>query len=316
MLTSLDKELSGVLRPLVELGAVIRVSQFPNSLCLGFHYLLAHGDGGRLPKEGVVPSGRIDLADWNFPRETLQRDKKHFNGIYLLYQPKGLAKNLCSQQMDSQSFFSSVPVTRFRPRYAFLLSTPESREVVSRSNGKLNKAVFDDLIARQVRVNFQTDVTEQAKELVGLLATGDQSERIRFVGAGWPIGTAVDDEQITLLYYGATITAYMRQNADIFLALEIDDSLVADSPAFETHVLWTVPRTLADRSGVVRQCISQYHELLFGASAERRSSHLFAATRAACNEVLGRFNPGIPHRVLANVDAFRTVLQDHHSSPN
>lgn len=316
MISSLDQELSRILKPLVAIGTVVRVSQFPNTLCLGFHYLLAHGDNGVYPNKITIPSGRIDLGDWNHPNETLQRDKNHLTGIYLMYQTKSKADGLRNQQLPSQSFFDSIPTTRFRPRFAFLLATPEAREIAHQHDGVLSQKLFETFTARKYQINVRTDVIEQAKALVSKLGGSAGSLNVRYVGPGWPSGAATEDDVITLLYYGAPSTAYMKGHPDVFIPLHVEDGLVSQVPAFETHAVWTVPKNRSDQNGVVRGCMEQYHQLLFGSASESGTADHFSAMRTACNEILGQWHPSFPHRVLASPDAFQTLLNDHHCSPD
>ena len=103
-LSHLDRTLADNLRPLVEIGAVMRVAPFVNTLPLGLHYFLAHGDDD-------VPSGdRIGLADWNRMADT----DEQVSGVYVFYSTREVSELLMGA-VDS-GLYDSLPVTRYRQR--------------------------------------------------------------------------------------------------------------------------------------------------------------------------------------------------------
>jgi hypothetical protein len=310
MITQLDKELSEILRPLVELGVVARVSPFPNTMCLGFHYLFAHG-------RKTVPSDRIDLADWNRPHELMARDRKHLpNSIYLFYQTKTIAQAFSHEKETGGGFFDSISVTHFRPRFAFLHATDTAKQIVNDFGKALTTEFFKKLIESKHSINVRTDVQEQTEALMNAICPTDCLAKIRYVGKGWPLGASTDEDRITLLLYGAPGTTYMKNEPSAFIPLEIEDNLIRDSPAFDTRVLWHVPAGKANETGTVRKCIDDYHKRLFQSASADSTGSGFTAMAIACNEVLGKNHPSYPYKVFANQSAFRACLSEHHAPPS
>lgn len=299
--SKLDAKLQDVLRPLVEMGALMRVPPFVNTLSLGLHYTLAHPNA-------QAPDDRVDLDDWN----RFGKSSRHLDGVFIFYSTKDVADRL--EALTSEpGIFSSVPVTRFRQRFVFVRRNPVSEALASAAHGQLASDFFDEAAARGVSVTIYSDIIAQAQALIA--ATSKSTAKPLVIGSGhWSVPRTDDDSEMPLFVYSGPCVTYMARASSVFVPLEVNDETIADAPQYETRVIWHVPEGSSDLIGPIRRAISAYHQILFEAASTPNDAD-FGAMSASCKETLAARHPSFAAEIFAEPKSFRTCLLDHHANP-
>ena len=303
--SSLDRKLANALQPLVEIGAVVRVAPFVNTLPLGLHYFVAHGDKG--PREG-----QIALADWN--RMIVDTDEQ-LTGVYVFYGTKQISDELISStsSVEFSGHYDSLPITRYRQRLVFCRRSKAIEAVARSVDFKFGSRFFEAVAERRLRLNAYTDIVAQAERLIDVtVPPGLGRPTLRCFGK-WPDRALTDRKDVHLYIYGAPCTAYMERAEESFVGLEVEDSVLASAPEYETHIIWHVPGG-SDWTGLIRKCMLSYHRTLFeGVSGA--SDIEFAAMAHTCNDTLAERHPSFPAEIFYKPRAFRLCLRDHHADP-
>lgn len=298
----LDKRLTEALDPLVRLDAVLRVAPFVNTLSLGFHYVLAHGDRPPAP-------GRVGFMDWNGEADF----REYLSGVFIFYGPKNVASKLKSLS-GIPGFFDSLAVTHYQQRQVFLRRNSTTEALVVACDGRLGEKFAAESMARGIRFMVYTDIVDQARELMSrsLMPENGLADRVRCLG---PEISAADPSHNTPLFvYGAPCVAYMSRAHDTFVALDVDESLIASASEYETHVIWHIPEAKAHLNAEVRTALSTYHQTLFGAPGSVMDGE-FGGMSKSCGDILAARHPSFQTEILASPSEFRTCLQYHHSEP-
>jgi hypothetical protein len=302
-LSSLDEQLAEILRPLVQMKAILRVSAYVNTLPLGFHYVLAH-------ETTSPPSDEcVGLAEWNHvDRSDLE---KYLDGVFIFYGPKNQADQFRSL-IEVPGYFNSVPVTRFRQRAAFVRRSPLGESLVDAVNGKLSANFFDEVSARGATLALYTDISEQARKLIETTTQKNLlASPVRFVE---PMRLSRSEKDLALFIYGAPCIAYMARESDTFISMEVDESKIQAAPQYETHVIWHVPENHGDVNERIHDCMLDYHKCLFGAADSAADSE-FTAMSLASSEVLAARHPSFQAEIFADPKTFKMCLKNHHSEP-
>nr|VFJ51610.1 MAG: hypothetical protein BECKDK2373C_GA0170839_103226 [Candidatus Kentron sp. DK] len=309
-LSELDRKLAKILEPLVEMKARVRVAPFANTLCLGFHYFLAHGSS-------PIPIGRIDFDNWN--KAGLENELLKFNNLFAFYSTKNKAASFENKVKDLglSGKANSEAVTRYRQRYAFLPRSCKEAESLARGTGGfLTSDLLENANAIGLSSYVFTDIFAQAKVLIeNTVSEQTMAPTMCYLEREWPLKNEDTRKPLPIFIYGAPSVSYMLKAREEYIKLFVDDQCQHTMPdEYETHIIWYTPPELSEYSADIRNSLRRYHTTLFSA-AGTESAHLFEATSVSCNEVLGAKHPSFVAKVFSDPKSFQACLRDHHSPP-
>jgi hypothetical protein len=314
-ISDLDEELIEILKPLASLGMRLAVPPHVNTLCLVYHYMIALGRAGKSVCD------LIQISDWDDLDRTDPSVIRNLTSLHMFYSTKATATAMSNLKTGGAGHFNSIAVSRFRQQHVFIQRNSTNEAFMLARPGQSGKDIIRDYLTSSLTCKHgsttqpfvMSDITGLANALVKVVTKKtirvfhpkDLLDYFNGVSANF-----------ALWVFSAPCSEYMVTRDDKFIPVETNSVPLYDEPAYETHIIWFMPKAQIQQNYAIGQCLRRYHTRLFSVAQDEASKdNCFEGMGKVISRMLAIRHPSFASEVCQNSMSFRHCLRSYHSDP-